>query len=124
MQAKLHIFRVLAAGWMALIFLLSSQPRLPVPMLFNGMDKLAHVLCYGILVFLLARSLVPPEVTSGKRVLLLTILVTAYGMTDEFHQSLVPGRDASAWDVMADGAGGLVVAWTMHWRYRRTVGLS
>ena len=124
MQAKLHIFRVLAAGWMALIFLLSSQPRLPVPMLFNGMDKLARVLCYGILVFLLARSLVPPEVTSGKRMLVLTILVTAYGMTDEFHQSLVPGRDASAWDVMADGAGGLVVAWTVHSRYRRSVGLS
>ena len=29
MQAKLHIFRVLAAGWMVLIFLLSSQSRLP-----------------------------------------------------------------------------------------------
>ncbi len=29
MQAKLHIFRVLVAGWMALIFLPSSQSRLP-----------------------------------------------------------------------------------------------
>jgi VanZ family protein len=33
-------------------------------------------------------------------------IVAAYASTDEFHQSLVPGRTASIYDVMLDTAGG------------------
>lgn len=87
--------------------------------LFSGADLLAHAAAYGILCVFLALSFVPPRVASWNRVLLLTVLVTAYGVTDEYHQSFVPGRHASAWDVLADGVGGLIVAWTMHWRSRR-----
>jgi len=31
--------------------------------------------------------------------------VVLWGISDEFHQSFVPGRDASAWDVVADAIG-------------------
>lgn len=111
--------RALAVSWMTLIFLLSSQPTLPVPVLFSGLDKLLHALCYGVLGFFLARSFSPPEVAAWRRVVLLTVLVTAYGITDEYHQSYVPGRNASIWDVLADGVGGFAAALIMHWHYRR-----
>jgi VanZ family protein len=33
------------------------------------------------------------------------LLATAYGVSDEYHQSFVPGRDASVRDVGSDFAG-------------------
>jgi VanZ family protein len=119
MNSRPYLFRALTAGCMLLIFVLSSQPSLPTIRFFSGADLLAHAAAYGILCVFLALSFVPPRVATWNRVLLLTVLVTAYGVTDEYHQSFVPGRDASPWDVLADGAGGFIVAWTMHRRYRR-----
>ena len=38
------------------------------------------------------------------------LTVILWGISDEFHQSFVPGRDASGWDVLADAVGfGLAV---------------
>lgn len=100
---------------MALIFFLSSQPALPVPLGSWGGDKLAHAAVYAVLGFLLARSLFADRVLTWKRALLVTGLVIAYGMTDELHQSFVPGRQMSAWDVLADGLGGLLATLVMRW---------
>ena len=33
------------------------------------------------------------------------LLATLYGVSDEFHQSFVPGRESSGWDVLADFVG-------------------
>lgn len=118
MNSGHYLFRALTAGCMLLIFVLSSQPSLPSIRFFSGADLLVHAAAYGILCLFLALSFVPARVATWNRVLLLTFLVTVYGVTDEYHQSFVPGRDASLWDVLADGAGGFIVAWTMHWRYR------
>jgi VanZ family protein len=79
---------------------------------------------YGVLCVLLARSLVPPRVTTWKRALLLTTLVTAYGITDEYHQLFVPGRNASGWDILADGLGGFLAALMLFWWDRRTMKIS
>ncbi len=124
MSSRLNLYRVLTAGWMTLIFVLSSQPSLPAVSLFSGADLLAHAVVFGILGALLSRSLAPSRVTAWRRVLLITMLVAVYGITDEYHQSFVPGRDASAWDVLADGLGGLLAAAILFWRERRTVTLS
>jgi VanZ family protein len=119
-----YLFRALTAGWMVLIYVLSSQPSLPTPELFPGEDLLAHAVFYAILGVFLARSLAAPRVTTWKRILLLTILVAAYGAFDEYHQSFVPGRDASAWDMLADGLGGFLAALTLFWQDRRMVKIS
>jgi VanZ family protein len=42
------------------------------------------------------------------------LLVGLYGITDEFHQSFIPGRTADALDVAADVAGGLLGTWLMY----------
>lgn len=115
------MFRALTVGWMMLIFFLSSQTSLQTPSLFPGADLLAHAVFYAVLGALLARSLVPQRVMTGKRVMLVTILVAVYGITDEYHQLFVPGRDASGWDILADGLGGLLAAWMLFCWDRRTV---
>lgn len=119
-----YLFRALTAGWMMLIYVLSSQPSLPMPELFPGEDLLVHAAFYAILGVFLAYSLIPPQVTTWKRILFLTILVTAYGVFDEYHQSFVPGRDASAWDILADGLGGFLTALMLFWQDRRIVKIS
>lgn len=44
------------------------------------------------------------------RVLLVTVLVAAYGALDEFHQLFVPGRTASLADFATDAMGGFLGA--------------
>jgi VanZ family protein len=117
-------FSALTIGWMMLIYFLSSQPSLPAVSLFSGTDLLAHATFYGVLCIFLARSLVPSRVTTWKRVLLLTILVTAYGITDEYHQLFVPGRNASLWDMLADGLGGFLAALMLFWWDLRSMKIS
>lgn len=98
---------------MATIFLLSHQPgdRLSLPAL-PGLDKLAHLAIYGLLAASLIRAFgsrirrLRPD-----RVAVFAILwCLAYGMSDEFHQSFVPGRFVSGWDLLADTAGAAAVS--------------
>ena len=107
-----------------LIFFLSSQPSLPAVSFFSGADLLLHAVFYAILCVFLARSFMDPQNRNWNRVILLTILVTAYGVTDEYHQSFVPGRSASIWDVLADDVGGFLAAVMLFWRDRKTVNIS
>jgi VanZ family protein len=72
--------------------------------------KAAHVSEYAVLAALLYRALVNTILQS--RVLLSAAIVlvvcSIYAMTDEFHQSFVPSRTASARDVVIDSVGALV----------------
>ncbi|NOY61938.1 MAG: VanZ family protein [Gammaproteobacteria bacterium] len=99
-----------ALAWMALIFFLSSQATLPLPPAIPGFDKIAHFGAYGVLGALLMFSMQPKQLSPWQRVALVTLLVCTYGASDEFHQSFVPGRDASILDWVADGFGGFVAA--------------
>jgi VanZ family protein len=51
------------------------------------------------------------------------LLVVAYSISDEFHQSFYPSRTASIYDCVIDSVGGLV-ALTMLWWRRRKIGRS
>ncbi|WP_372521484.1 VanZ family protein [Sulfuricaulis sp.] len=93
---------LLAGSWMLLIFFLSSQSSLPAVSFFSGADLLLHAVFYAILCVFLARSFMDPQIRNWNRVILLTVLVTAYGITDKYHQFFVPERSASIWDVLAD----------------------
>lgn len=117
-------FRILTVGWMMLIFFLSFRTSLQTVSLFSGAYLVAHATFYGVLGVFLARSLAPWLVTTWKRVMLLTILVAVYGVTDEYHQLFVPGRDANGWDILADGLGGFLAASMLFWWDRRTMKIS
>jgi VanZ family protein len=86
-------------AWAALIFALSSIPDLGTGL--AGWDtvlrKLAHAGEYAILGALLFRA-------AGRAGLAFTLGVL-YAVSDEIHQSLVPGRLGSPVDVAIDAAG-------------------
>jgi VanZ family protein len=108
--------RVLALFWMSLIFLLSCQSNLPIRSFFWSQDKLEHALAFGILGLFFSRSFRPrEEALPFTRVLLITVMVAAFGGFDEAHQHLVSGREASIGDLAADAIGGFVAA-IIFWR--------
>lgn len=102
---------------MGIIFFLSHLPgsSIQLPQL-PGVDKLGHALLYGILAAaaLFAWSPVPSDRAATLRAgAVMVLFCLLYGISDEFHQSFVPGRDSSAGDLLADTAGAFlaVVLW-------------
>ena len=90
--------------WIALvaatIFLASSRETVATPGLPGPEDKYAHFLVYGLLATLLCR------LRHGWRAAIWAVVVASlYGASDEWHQTFVAGRDASAGDWMADTTG-------------------
>jgi VanZ family protein len=100
------------AVYCLLIFSASARPSLPGMDAFAHQDKLVHGLAYAVMGALFHRALnisLPPRF-QGLTVTLAVVLATLYGLSDEFHQSFVPGRTAAAGDLAADSLGGLVGA--------------
>lgn len=100
----------LALAYMGIVFWLSHQPSIPVPPLFANQDKVFHFLEYLGLGFLFASCTVPAT-SLRARFWLAFVLASVYGVSDELHQSFVPGRDSSIADWLADTAGGWAGAW-------------
>jgi len=100
------------ALWMALIFLFSSQPNSgAITQQYFGnanlvLRKSAHVFEYFVLYLLSYRAFR----NSGGfyfhcSSLLACALSFIYSISDEWHQSFVPGRSAGVSDVLVDGLG-------------------
>ncbi len=85
--------------------------------------KVAHFLEYGVLAFLAARAF---SKSSGRALsrrwfVVSLLLVVAYSLADEYHQSFVPSRGASLYDSLIDTLGGLTSLLLYYaWRSRRT----
>jgi len=102
-----------AVGVMAAIYLSSATPASEIPT-FGGWDVLVkkggHFFGYGLLalMFLYALNVYRPRILFS-----ILGLVALYALTDEFHQSFIPGRHASLVDVGIDILGGLfcLAAW-------------
>jgi VanZ family protein len=91
---------------MALIFIASSSPSPgPTPEFLS--DKLLHFGAYAALGFTILRALAGAQLTSATpaRALIALLLTVLYGVSDEFHQSFVPGRTPDVMDVVADAIG-------------------
>jgi VanZ family protein len=97
----------LAAAWMAALFWASSRaipfPELPPALL--SMDKLLHALAFGVLAALLAGAFARDAGRVNRMVALAALVAAAYGATDEWHQSFVPGRNPDPGDLLADAVG-------------------
>lgn len=92
------------------IVVVSAQPGLRPPGDFTDIDKVAHVVEYFGLGYLLARAwaaTLPPG-----RVMLPALLALATGVGigagDELFQRLIPNRDSSVYDLLADTIGILI----------------
>ena len=115
---------------MALIFALSGQPELGRPGWLSGLyaslfhtapwlmallpavarlDPLAasagHLAAYGALAVALYRGVRRQWPDLARPALAAWGLALLYGLSDEWHQSFVPGRHADPWDLAVDGIG-------------------
>jgi len=111
-------WRLLLLAWCALIFALSAQSTLPVGDGFPGQDKLEHMSAYGIMAWLFWRAF-PPGAAYSPTVIALAAVVfcLAYGLSDEWHQSFVPGRMPDGYDLLADGLGAMLVSIVLLYRH-------
>lgn len=138
--------------WMALIFTASGDPassqrtsRIIAPVvrwLFPQWSedqvvlvvlvvrKIAHFVEYAVLAWLVWRALEKPRrglprVWKWRTGAVAWVIVVGYAMMDEFHQTFVPNRQGSPWDVLLDALGGLcglLAVWGWHsLRHRRAL---
>ena len=95
--------------WMGLLFGASATPSTDIPT-FGVLDYLVkkggHVLGYAVLALLLRRALG----WERRRLVAAWLLAVLYAMTDEFHQSFVPGRHPAFLDAFVFDGGGAALA--------------
>jgi VanZ family protein len=103
---------VLAVTFTSIVLVLTHIPQefMPSQLQKSGLDKLQHVVAYGIITFLLIFALKssPPLFSA----LLVFFAILAIGIVDEVTQPIV-GRQASIIDLAADAigiAGGLLLS--------------
>ncbi|MBN1221058.1 MAG: VanZ family protein [Anaerolineae bacterium] len=95
---------------MALIFILSAQPTLvdlggeTIEKIFH---KSAHTVVYAMLAWLWWRALSPQRQISWPVLFAALALTVLYGISDEYHQSFVPGRHPEIFDMLFDTSGAL-----------------
>ncbi len=109
------------------IFAVSHMPA--PPFAASVPDYWAHIGVYALLSVAILHGLQRGvwRHVSLTRVVVAVLLSAVYGLTDEYHQSFVPGRMPSAGDIAADVAGGVAGAggawvWSIvlaGWRGRR-----
>jgi VanZ family protein len=103
------IWWIAVVAWMAVIFVLSSQPDSDLTgghRLTIGVYNLAHLIVFavlGVLVVGATRHLNMPRATWWA-----WVIVVLYAITDEIHQAFVPGRTSLVTDVGIDSIGGLL----------------
>ena len=109
--------RVFLLAMLGGIFYLSHQPSLEViPPFFQHQDKVLHA---GIYFLLSVSMIVNRDLCRGFHpVPVIFTLGLIYAVSDEIHQSFVPGRDCSAGDLLADIVG-LSIGLSVYLWYRR-----
>ncbi len=124
--------------WMGMIFWISAQsdlPKAPSTWLDFVVKKGAHASVYAVLAGLIWHALhngqqatsaaTDPSAThrlhrpvfssTGVQTFALSLL---YAISDEWHQTFVPGRHGRPFDVLVD-VSGIVAAILLIWRFRR-----
>lgn len=99
--------------WAAVIFLFSSWETPPSPQdtLLNFLlKKTAHLVEYAILYYLAYSAMNPEGSHPSKRkdAILPLVFTIFYAVSDEIHQSFVPGRHGRPADVLIDAAGAAI----------------
>jgi VanZ family protein len=96
---------------MLVIFTLSAQPGADLPNFLDWdyfVKKAGHMIGYG----LLSLSYFHLLNYDKRKYWLAWLMAIIFSATDEFHQSFVPGRGSSAFDVLVfDNFGALIGLW-------------
>ncbi|MDR2397849.1 MAG: VanZ family protein [Spirochaetaceae bacterium] len=93
-----------------IIWFLSSRQVLPTPKGILGFDKVQHLLAYLVLAMTVGLwfSLHQWTRRPWRCAAWVVAIAVVYGISDELHQTFVPGRDGNVWDWVADTLGALI----------------
>ena len=110
---------------MAVLYWLSSLPGTPLPddpaiyalfyWISPSVQNAMHVPAYAALAWAWRWALGAWLRRSSARAAGACAIASIYGVSDEWHQSFVPGRYASLTDVMLDVAGAVLGIWIAAW---------
>jgi len=114
--------------WMGVIFIFSSISNLKSGLKEDYiLRKIAHMIEFGILTFLLFRAIVSDKsaqgrsASGGKAIVSAVIITLFYAFSDEFHQLFVQGRQCSLKDAGIDSIGILISAGLCYIKSRKVV---
>ncbi len=104
----------------SLIYWLSSKTVLPTPSLFLHQDKALHFGAYFIMGILAWRFFydyffIRPVIVFSASL----VFCSLYGLSDEWHQSYVNGREADFLDWLADTLGALIAASILYFKVKK-----
>lgn len=123
---QLRLIRIVPALlWMLGIFALSAQSSVPQPPGISTqlIAVTGHLVAFGVLAVLIAWGAGVDFTRPSWRALAAYALTVFYGVSDEIHQSFVPGRYATVEDVVTDAlgaAGGITAMYLIaRWRSER-----
>lgn len=103
------IYLPLVFYWI-ILFTLTTLPTESVPSV-GVSDKIEHLLAYFVLSILLYLTLLfqKKSVLLKNYAMLFTLLIVfTYGVLDEVHQLMIPGRSCELLDFLADVLGGII----------------
>lgn len=107
-----------AFALMLIIFIVSAQPKTELPD-FGLWDfvvkKGAHVTEYALLAILMLKGARGDETARPSHIVWAFALTVFYAMTDEYHQTFVPGRMGHWPDVVVDALGATIGLTLHHW---------
>ncbi|MCA8977813.1 MAG: VanZ family protein, partial [Planctomycetes bacterium] len=119
------VFRLVAPiGIMLVLWLFSSAP--PPPQTGTQLRALLHNCAHVVAYFglggawtmaLLRRERLPGSGASFRVAVASVSLAVVYGLIDEWHQSFVPGRCCSVWDLLTDLCGSALAVSFLWWTF-------
>jgi VanZ family protein len=110
----------------ALIYWLSDQPYIPITMLFESQDKFHHFSAYFVMSMFAWRCLRHLGISSSLLAMASIVFCSLYGISDEWHQSFVEGRNSDSLDWLADTIGACIGMLVLggFFRYKKTLSLN
>lgn len=108
-QKLVLVYLPLIFYWI-ILFTLTTLPAQSVPSV-GVSDKIEHLLAYLVLSILLYLTLLFQKksvLLKNYAMLFTSLIVFAYGVLDEVHQLMIPGRSCELLDFLADILGGII----------------
>ena len=100
---------------MGVIFFASHQPATELPSFGFwdlGVKKGGHFLGYALLALLALRAVLDWQ----RPYLAAVVIVLLFSLSDEYHQTFIPGRNGTFVDVLIDMGGALSCLFLLYWR--------
>ena len=107
-KSRKHIYSLLVIYWLFLVAA-TSIPASKLPDIEDA-DKYEHFVAYTILTILVSAALLVQNKSrylKNSAFFLSVLFVSFYGLLDELHQMIIPGRNCSFLDWIADFSGAL-----------------